>query len=244
MNISAIELKKSLKNSGCPKRAATLQRYFKTAPGEYGAGDVFCGLTVPQCRAIARNFFDLPFDEFPLLMKSGIHEERLVILMILEHQFNKSKNTAHKKAIFDFYMEHLPYINNWDLIDGSAPAIVGGYLENKPRGVLLALAKDKSLWSRRVAMLATFWFIKKRDFKDALTVAALLLGDKEDLIHKAVGWMLREIGNRDLAVEEVFLQKHCHQMPRTMLRYAIEKFPEPLRQSYLKGTHKSLALKG
>jgi 3-methyladenine DNA glycosylase AlkD len=309
-----LELREKLKRIANPKKAELLQRYFKTGKGEYGEGDIFLGITVPQSRKIAAKFENLDFSSVERLLHSKIHEERLIALFIL---INKYNTTNHKKIVFHFYMKNMSYINNWDLVDLSAPNIVGEHLLNfqyfarQPRvsddarqiinlsllntaslskirhqsktqpnfnssesglprsvnpapttlrsghfdfslceqrvdprsnergigcgvNILFSLAKSENVWEKRIAVLATFQFIKYNLFDDSLKIAEILLRDKHDLIHKAVGWMLREIGKRDLETETKFLDKHYKKMPRTMLRYAIEKFPEKLRINYLK----------
>jgi len=232
--MSLENLKKSLKEEENPEQARNLQRFFKTGKGEYGEGDVFIGLKVPVQRKIARENLDLSFKDLKTLIKSKIHEERLIALMILVLRFPKS-NEEEKKKIFNFYIANKSNINNWDLVDLSAPNIVGVFLLDKDKGLLYKLAKSKNLWDKRISVLSTFRFIKENSFKVSLDISKILLNDKHDLIHKAVGWMLREIGKRDLKVEEKFLKENYKQMPRTMLRYAIEKFPEAKRQSYLAG---------
>jgi len=217
-----------------PERASHSQRFFKTGPGEYGQGDCFLGITVPETRMVARRWKQLPLTSVRELLDSGYHEMRLLALVIMVEQFRKA-DPREQERIYDFYMQHRERVNNWDLVDTSAPAIVGGYLENRSRKILYQLARSGILWERRIAVLATFYFIRNDDFTDALELARILVDDPEDLIHKALGWMLREIGNRDRNAEEVFLKRHYRAMPRTMLRYAIEKFPETLRQRYLKG---------
>lgn len=219
--------------------AKILSRFFKCGQGEYGEGDIFIGVRVPATRKVALVFSSLSFAQIKLLFTSKIHEERLLALLILNLQFSKSvqaKNLSMQKKIFLFYIKHVRFINNWDLIDTSAPQILGNYLFDKDRSLLYQWAQSKNLWHKRIAILSTFYFIKKFDFNDTLHLAEILLHDTHDLIHKAVGWMLREVGNRNLAVEQSFLKKHYTQMPRTMLRYAIEKFPEKERQKYLKGS--------
>jgi 3-methyladenine DNA glycosylase AlkD len=223
-----------MKNMGSPKQATELQRYFKTGPGEYGEGDVFVGLKVPQVRALVKEFADLPLAETKKLLKSKIHEERLFALLMLVRRFEKGDD-AEKKRMYELYLKHTRHVNNWDLVDLSSHHIVGEYLENRSRRPLYRLAKSRSVWQRRIAIISTAHFIQKGDFTDALGVGRLLLGDEHDLIHKAVGWMLREVGKRDRAAEESFLKKHYRKMPRTMLRYAIERFPESLRKRYLRG---------
>jgi 3-methyladenine DNA glycosylase AlkD len=211
-------------------------RFFKTGPGEYGEGDVFLGLITAETRSVAKKYSNLALTVISKLLASKIHEERAVAVMILNWRFEKAdKNT--KKEIYDFYFANLGGINSWDLVDGSAPAIVGGYLfrSGESRKILYDLAKSNDLWEKRIGMMACFYFIREKDFKDSLKIAEILLYDKHDLIHKAVGWMLREIGNRDMNTEEIFLKKFYKIMPRTMLRYAIEKFPEGKRQAYLRG---------
>lgn len=224
---------KPLRSFGDPEVAAILARFFKTGPGQYGEGDRFIGVKVPTIRKVAKEFKDLPLGEVECLLHSEIHEERLLALVILILQFEKGDD-ATRKSIYDLYLANTRHINNWDLVDLSAPQIVGGYLENRSRKPLARLAKSESLWERRIAVVATHWFIRHGDYADTLRIAEKLLGDKEDLIHKAVGWMLREIGKRDVTVLEEFLERHCGVMPRTMLRYAIEQFPEKKRLGYLK----------
>jgi 3-methyladenine DNA glycosylase AlkD len=215
-----------------PERAPLLQRYFKTGPGEYAEGDVFLGLKVPETRAFAKLCGGLPLSEIEKILRSRFHEERLLALFLLTRRFSKT-SPAEQKAIYDLYVANFDAINNWDLVDSSAPYIVGPYLQNRDRRVLVRWAKSKNLWERRIAMLASGYYIRQKDFADTLRLAELLLNDKEDLIHKAVGWMLREIGNRDRAAEEAFLNRFATRMPRTMLRYAIEKLPPAKRKQYL-----------
>jgi 3-methyladenine DNA glycosylase AlkD len=236
------DIRKEIIDAGDPEKAVFLQRFFKTGKGEYGYGDIFLGLTVPQSRAIARKYKDLPLGEVEALLKSKYHEERLIALFLLVHNF-KSGDEDVRKEIFDFYLSHTAYINNWDLVDSSAGYIVGEYLSISPRvspgrniNILKQLASSKSLWERRIAIIATFAYIYKGRYEETFAVAELLLDDKEDLIHKAVGWMLREVGKRvSREEEEKFLLKHYKVMPRTMLRYAIEHFPEEERKRYLLG---------
>ena len=217
-----------------PVRAAHSKRFFRTGAGQYGAGDQFLGIHVPQIRQVATRYRDLDLQEVHLLLCNPLHEIRLLALVILVAQFRKA-DSAGQKAIYDLYMRNRRWINNWDLVDLSAPTIVGGWLQSRSRAILPKLAKSKTLWDRRIAILATFRFIRDEDFVDALFLADILVDDNEDLVHKAVGWMLREIGKRDRSVEEAFLKLHYKKMPRTMLRYAIEKFPGTLRQRYLQG---------
>ena len=219
-----------------PEQAANLQRFFKTGPGEYGEGDVFIGVKVPQIRALVRDFEGFDIASAAALLGSDVHEERMLALLLLVRRFERSKDAQERQQIFDLYLGSSAHINNWDLVDVTAPQIVGGWLADRDRAVLRRLARSELLWDRRIAMIATFYFIRRGDFDDALAIARILVADGHDLIHKAVGWMLREIGQRDLEAEEAFLTRHYRKMPRTMLRYAIEKFEEPKRQAYLKGT--------
>jgi 3-methyladenine DNA glycosylase AlkD len=215
-------------------KAKILQGFFKTGPGEYGEGDIFLGITVPVLRKLSKEHDALPVNEVVLLLRSSVHEERLLALMLLVNAFAKGEEKLRKK-IYDLYLKNTRYINNWDLVDLTAPNIVGSYLLDKSRKPLYDLAKSKNLWKRRISILATFQFIKQHDFDDSLKISKILLIDEHDLIHKAVGWMLREVGKRSLSVEERFLKQHYKKMPRTMLRYAIERFPETKRKKYLNG---------
>ncbi len=218
-----------------PARVATLQRFFKTGPGEYAEGDVFLGVKVPQVRKLTRTYTDLPLKEVQKLLRSRIHEERLLALLILVRQYTRG-NDQTREQIFSFYVGHFAWINNWDLIDVTAPHIAGAHLANATdRSLLDQWARSNNLWSRRIAMLSTFHLIQRNQFTDALRIAELLVDDTHDLIQKAVGWMVREIGKRDRACAENFLKKHYKTMPRTMLRYAIERLPESRRQAYLRG---------
>jgi len=222
-----------LKALSNPKDAEILQWFFKTGPGEYGEGDMFIGVRVPAIRQLMKEFQDADEGSVLKMLDSAIHEERLLALLILVRQFEKG-TPKERARIYRFYLAHTDRINNWDLVDLSAPGIVGGYLLERSRRPLYRLVNEKSLWERRIAILATFTFIRRKEFTDALAIADLLLHDHHDLIHKAVGWMLREVGKRDQAILEAFLATRCRQMPRTMLRYAIEKFPEAKRQRYLR----------
>ena len=213
-------------------RAKVSQRFFKTGPGEYGEGDRFLGTTVPDLRRLSVTYEALPLGDLSSLLKSPWHEERLLALLILVRQYERGDHAA-RNAIYKLYLGHTRYVNNWDLVDASADAIVGAHLYEGDRALLHKLAQSRSVWERRIAILASFHYIKKGEYEDALTITELLLRDEHDLIHKAVGWMLREIGKRDQTVEERFLKTHAARMPRTMLRYAIERFPEPLRRRYL-----------
>lgn len=213
--------------------AASSRSFFKTEPGGYGHGDRFLGIRVPELRKAAREVRAAPLAVPFSLLRSPFHEERLIALLLLVDRYARG-TAAEQRRIYERYLEHVPkHVNSWDLVDSSAPGIVGAHLAQRDRGVLYELARSPHLWSRRVALLATFFFIKRGSFHDTLALAAILLDDREDLIHKAAGWMLREVGNRNLAVADAFLRRHCHRMPRTMLRYAIEKYPEPARRAYL-----------
>lgn len=228
------QLIKELQRAKDPKQAAILQRFFKTGKGEYGEGDVFLGIKVPLQRQIAKKYIGLSIPKIQQLLDSKVHEHRLVALLILVEKFKKA-DEREKGNIFNFYLKNTENINNWDLVDLSASVIVGGFLANKKRDILYELAESKSLWEKRISIIATGAFIRKDDFRDALRISEILLNDKHDLIHKAVGWMLREIGKKDQQVLEGFLRKYYKEMPRTMLRYAIEKLSENLRRQYLKG---------
>jgi 3-methyladenine DNA glycosylase AlkD len=221
-----------LRAMGDPERARVSRRFFKTGPGEYGEGDVFAGLTVPQVRALAHELQALPRGETVKLLHAPLHEARLLALLILIRAYVKG-HEQERERIFELYLKSTRWINNWDLVDVSAEHIVGAHLWTRDRTVLDGLAASSLLWERRIAILSTFHFIRRGEFEDTLRIAGLLAGDREDLIHKAVGWLLREVGKRDLAVEEGFLKKHARTLPRTMLRYAVERFPEELRQHYL-----------
>ncbi len=224
-----------LRDLGDPTIAEHSQRFFKTGKGQYGEGDLFLGIRVPTLREQAKQFSDMPLKEVRAVLKSAFHEERLCALLILVQKFTKGTE-KERAAIYRLYVNNTKYINNWDLVDLSAHQIVGEYLADKGRQPLYTFSQSNSLWERRIAIIATLHFIKKNQFKEALSISKRLLKDKEDLIHKAVGWMLREVGKRDLATEQTFLQVHYKQMPRTMLRYAIEKFPERERKKYLNGS--------
>jgi len=223
-----------LEELGDEERAKILQRFFKTGPGEYGEGDQFLGIRVPVLRKLAKEFRHIKAGEVKKLLRSPFHEERLLALLILVLKYSKG-NEAARKRIYDLYMGHTDFINNWDLVDASAEHIVGAFLMDRSKQPLYRLSKSDHLWERRISIMATFHYIKQGEFSETLKISEMLISDPEDLIHKAVGWMLREIGKRELELEETFLKKHYTKMPRTMLRYAIEKFPEPKRQRYLKG---------
>lgn len=235
------QLKKDLRVYASREKVTLLARFFKTGEGEYGEGDIFLGVVVPSIRRVAKKYAGLSFADLQKLLDSKFHEERLTALLILVGQY-QSGDVCVREKVFEFYVKNLSRVNNWDLVDLSAHHIVGAHLfsaSKKMRATLLTkLSESKNLWERRVAVLATFYFIKQDDFAPSLDMAKRLLQDKHDLIHKAVGWMLREAGKRDLATLENFLLEkgRYKTMPRTMLRYAIERFPEPKRKGYLYGT--------
>jgi len=224
-----------LKDLADPDIATHSQRFFKTGKGEYGYGDKFLGIRVPILRKTAKLFQDTSKTDITKLLKSEYHEVRLLSLLILVGQFSRGSEDE-KEIIYNLYLKHTKYINNWDLVDTSAYSIIGVWLADRDRSILHEFANSKSLWERRISIISTFYFIKNGDYGDTLKLSEILINDSEDLIHKAVGWMLREIGNRDQEVEEKFLIKHYKQMPRTMLRYSIEKFSIERRQEYLKGS--------
>lgn len=231
---NAAAVRKALRARSDPARAAGAARFFKCGPGEYGEGDVFIGVTVPAQRAIARQFRELPLEEADALLTSGVHEERSVALFVLVDQFTRASDERLRKRIFAGYMKRLHCVNNWDLVDMSAASIVGGWLADKPKKLLDRLARSKHLWSRRVAMIATFHGIRRGDHRDAIRIATILVNDRHDLIHKAVGWMLREVGKRaGPSALESFLERHAATMPRTMLRYAIERMPAAERRHWM-----------
>ncbi len=226
------EITTYLRSLADEERARHALRYFKAEPGGYGHGDKFLGIRAPIIRQAAKKYASASVDTAIKLLKSEYHEIRLFALLLLASRFEKS-DAAGQEEIYRIYLEHTRYINNWDLTDSSAPYIVGGFLHDKDRSILHKLARSKSLWERRIAVMATFWFIRDGDYDDALRIAERLLNDREDLIHKAVGWMLREIGKRDHAAEVAFLKTYSRNMPRTMLRYAIERFSQRERLKYL-----------
>ena len=228
------ELRSKLNTLADKNVAKTMQWFFKTGKGDYGEGDVFIGLKVPTQRKLAKEFKELSLTEIKELLSSSVHEERLISLFILIGKYQKAEEKG-KKEIFNFYLKNRKGVNNWDLVDISAPKIIGGYLLEKDKSILFKFAVSKNLWERRIAILSTQEFIKNNNYKPTLQIAKMLIKDKHDLIHKAVGWMLREIGKKEIAVEENFLRIHYKEMPRTMLRYAIEKFPETKRKKYLQG---------
>ena len=230
-----IELKKELRKYADQEKAKFFPQFFKTGKGQYGEGDQFIGVTVPNTRSVAKRFPNLPLPDLKVLLLSKIHEERLLALLILVAQYKKSDRSG-KESIYHFYLRNLSRVNNWDLVDSSAKDIVGSHLADKDRKILYRLVRSKSLWERRVAIISTFYFIRMGDFTDTLKISEYLLKDQEDLLHKAAGWMLREVGNRDASTLIRFLNRNGSRMPRTMLRYAIEKFPEKVRKKYLRST--------
>lgn len=233
--MKAADVRKELKCMADPEKAAMLQRFFKTGPSQYGEGDIFIGVMVPQSRQVAKKFCHLPLGEVRTLLYSRVHEERLVALLILAWRYSSASSSREEEEIVKFYLDHIKQVNNWDLVDLSAPNILGAHLVDRDdrRKLLSRLAGSENVWERRIAIVATHHFIRNGDFSDTLKIAEMLLQDRHDLIHKAVGWMLREVGKRDAAAEEEFLEKHCSVMPRTMLRYAIERLSERKRRRYM-----------
>ncbi|MEN3332796.1 MAG: hypothetical protein V7641_2161 [Blastocatellia bacterium] len=232
--MTANEIRVKLKSLGSPARAEVSKRYFKTGPGQYSEGDIFYGNRAAELHGLARDYQLLAEDEILKLLRAPFHEERAVALLIFVRRFAQA-DPATRKRIYELYLAHTAFINNWDLVDLSAPHVVGAYLVDKSRKPLYRLVRSRSLWERRISIISTFHFIRQNDFSDTLALARHLLADSEDLIHKAAGWMLREVGKRDMDAERTFLAEHYQRMPRTLLRYAIERFPEAERQSYLKG---------
>ena len=211
-------------------------RFFKTDKGQYGFGDIFLGIRAPKIRLIAKKHIDISIIDMKTLIQSKYHEERFLGLIILVNKYAKTKDKKNRNQLYKIYVSSFKYINNWNLVDVTCPHVTGKHLIDKDRTILYKWAKSEDLWAKRIAMVSTFSFIRKNDLEDTFKIAEILLHDEHDLIHKAVGWMLREAGKRDLKREETFLKKYYKTMPRTMLRYAIEKFPETKRQKYLKGT--------
>lgn len=232
MTVTLNNLIKELKTAGDQTKATVLGQFFKTGKGQYGEGDVFLGVYVPIQRQIAKKYSALSLVDLQTLLKSKIHEHRTGALFILCDQFKKADEKA-KEKLFKFYLKNSKGINNWDLVDLSAPNIVGEWLLKKDRKILYKLAHSKNLWEKRIAIVSTFTFIRAKEFDDTLKISEILLSADHDLIHKAVGWMLREAGKRDEKVLRKFLDKHATKMPRTMLRYSIEKFNEQTRKYYL-----------
>jgi 3-methyladenine DNA glycosylase AlkD len=229
---TAVSVRRRLRELCDPRDALFLQGFFKTAPGQYGEGDRFLGIRVPVIRRVAREARGIPLDQIEALLHERWHEARLLAVILLADAYERG-SAAERAAIFRAYLRNAPRINNWDLVDVSAPNVVGAHLATRPRHRLDKLARSKSLWERRIAIVATQHFIRNGEFDDTLRVARLLLHDTHDLIHKAVGWMLREVGKRDRATLESFLDEHAHEMPRTMLRYAIERLPPRDRTRFM-----------
>ncbi len=211
-------------------------RFFKTDKGEYGYGDIFLGVRAPKIRLIAKKHIDISLADMKILIKSKYHEERFLGLIILVNKYSKTKDNETRNQLYNIYVSSFKYINNWDLVDVTCAHVIGKHLMDKDRSILYTWAKSEDLWTKRIAIVSTHCFIRKNELQDTFKIAEILLNDEHDLIHKAVGWMLREAGKRDLEKEEIFLKKYYNIMPRTMLRYAIERFPEPKRQKYLRGT--------
>ena len=234
MGVTASAIIKNLEALSNPEAALFAQRFFKTGPGEYAAGDLFRGIRVPVLRKMVRSLDGTPVPEVIRLLESGFHEDRLLALLLLMRRFEMG-NEALRQQIHEIYLKHTRFINNWDLVDISSQYIVGAFLRFRDRALLYELVASESLWERRIAITSTFHFIRKGEFDDTVALAELLLDDPQELLHKATGWMLREVGKRDLSTLESFLQLNYHRMPRVMLRYAIERFPKERRLLYLKG---------
>jgi 3-methyladenine DNA glycosylase AlkD len=230
----AAEARNHLESLSDPETADILQTFFKTGPGEYGEGDRFRGIRVPAIRKVAKEFREMPLFEMETLLESEFHEDRMLAVILMVERFRRAEN-QDRKHIYDRYLARSDRINNWDLVDVSTEHIVGGFLWTRTdRAVLDRLAQSHWMWDRRIAIVSTFHFIRRDHFEDTLRIAEAPLADPEDLLHKATGWMLREVGKRNLPALEAFLDRHFSDMPRTMLRYAIEKFPEPRRKAYLR----------
>ena len=226
------KIKEDLEKAANPEKVEIYQRFFKTGKGEYGEGDIFIGLTVPKQREIAKKYIGLDLEDVKKLLSDKVHEYRLTGFLILVYKFEKA-DEKEKNNIVEFYLKNIKSANNWDLIDCVADKILGNYLIDKDKKILYDLAKTDNLWKKRIAIISTFEFIKNNQFEDTLKISEILLKDKHDLIHKAVGWMLREVGKRDMKTEEAFLKKYYKTMPRTMLRYAIEKFDSKKKAFYM-----------
>jgi 3-methyladenine DNA glycosylase AlkD len=228
------EIQERLRGLGSPEAAAMAARFFKTGPGQYAEKDILLGLRAEVMHRLSKEYLSLPLRDLRVLLRSAVHEDRSLALLILVRQATKGGELV-KQRVYELYLAHTRFVNNWDQVDGSAPEIVGGYLFDKSREPLVQLARSDSIWERRISIVATHYFIRQGEFADTLRIAKLLLRDQEELIHKAVGWMLRETGKRDQPTLENFLRRHGKVMPRTTLRYAIERFPKELRLAYLKG---------
>lgn len=235
--MKAQEIKSELLSMYNAEKKQILQRFFKTGKGEYGEGDQFLGITVPQIRVIVKREKTLEISEIQMLLSDEYHECRMIALFFLVELYEHAKSEEAKQDLYRFYIQHVDYINNWDFVDLTAYKIVGAYLWDKDRSDLYSFAKQNHLWLQRISIVSTYYFIREKDFSTTFDVANLLINHKHDLIHKAVGWMLREVGKRDYRSEYIYLteNKRYKIMPRTMLRYAIEKFPEDIRQEFLKG---------
>jgi 3-methyladenine DNA glycosylase AlkD len=231
----SVDIRARLRRRADGARVPVLQRFFKTGPGEYAEGDLFIGVTVPDLRAVCREWRDAGLPEILELLASPVHEERLLALMMMVETFKRGTD-PEKRDIYRLYLSSTKFVNNWDLVDSSAAQIVGAWLFTRSRAPLRRLARSESIWERRIAIVATHFFIRQGEIEETFQIADLLLADDHDLIHKATGWMLREAGKRDLDAERRYLKKRYGRMPRTMLRYAIERFPEPERRRYLAGT--------
>ena len=234
MNNQIADIKNEMRKLANKEIAEHSQRFFKTGKGQYGEGDIFLGIRVPVLRKIAKKFRRISLAEVSKLLESKFHEERLLSILMLVNLF-KSGDEDDQELIYELYLDKTKFINNWDIVDISAGNIVGAFLFEKDKAPLYRLVFSENLWERRIAIVATFYFIRNDEFDDTLKIAEILFTDKEDLIHKSVGWMLREVGKRVIEIEEEFLEEHYLKMPRTMLRYAIERFPETRRKMYLKG---------
>jgi len=234
-NLINMLITKEMRKLANPKIAEHSQRFFKTAKGEYGHGDIFIGIRVPELRKLAKKYVDLSIIDLKKLIKSKFHEERLTGLLILVNKYQSAKEESERDKLYELYIKHFKYINNWDLVDVTCPKIIGRHLMDKSREVLYIWAESDHLWTKRIAIITNWWFIRNGDLRDVFKISKILLTDKHDLIHKAVGWMLREAGKKDRKALEAFLKKHYKTMPRTMLRYSIERFPETKRQKYLSG---------
>lgn len=230
------QIEKDFRKYSDPTKAKHSSRFFKTGKGEYGEGDIFLGLTNPEIKGIVKKYYEeISFKDLLYLIQSKYHDYRMFGLQCLVSKYQKSKTAKERKEIYDIYIDNTKYINNWDLVDVTCYKVVGEYLKDKDRKILYTFAKSKDLWKQRISIISTYSFIRTNDFKDTLAISKILLNHEHDLIHKAVGWMLREVGKRNQDIEEEFLKKYYMNMPRTMLRYAIERFEEDKRQKYLKG---------
>lgn len=230
------KVKNELKAHRNPEKMVFLPRFFQTQPGGYGEGDIFWGVSVPDQRRVARRFYrEISLEELKLLLQDPVHECRFTALAMLVAKFERAKTEEERRAMVELYLAHADFVNNWDLVDASADKLLGAYLADKERSILWELARSGHLWRQRIAVIATFYFIRRNDSKDFFELAEFFLDHEHDLIHKAVGWMLREVGKRDFEAAYHFLKLHYRRMPRIMLRYAIERFEPQLRQDFLQG---------